>query len=94
MYRATKHLRIVRIIPFSVGEYEIMTGAVNWLGFSEPEYPDAVYLEYPGGGEWIEKANDVARFVGSIDDAWSRALTVEESAALVREQVKTLEREL
>lgn len=81
----------IRIIPFRVGEYEIMTGAVNWLGFVEADYPDAVYLEYPGGGEWIERANDIARFAGAIDDAWSRALTAKGSAALIREQAETLE---
>ncbi|ALG12878.1 helix-turn-helix domain-containing protein [Kibdelosporangium phytohabitans] len=82
----------IRVIPFAAGEYEVMTGAVTWLGFAQIDYPDAVYLEYPGGGEWIEKAKDVAKFARSIEATLPLTLTIEDSAALIREQVQALER--
>lgn len=82
----------IRVVPFGAGEYGVMSGAVTILGFDQPDDgPDAVYLEYPGGGEWIEKANDVAKFAATFDDALSLALTVEESAALIREGAENLE---
>jgi hypothetical protein len=82
----------IRVIPFGAGEYGVMAGAVTILSFDEPDDDvDAVYLEYPGGGEWIEKANDVAKFAATFDDALSLALTVEESAALIREGASYVE---
>jgi hypothetical protein len=81
----------IRVIPFSAGEYGVMTGAVTILGFTQPDGPDAVYLEYPGGGQWIEKANDIAKFARTFDDALTLALSVEESAALIREGAEQLE---
>ncbi|ONI70535.1 hypothetical protein ALI144C_48755 [Actinosynnema sp. ALI-1.44] len=82
----------LRVIPFAAGEYEIMTGAMTWLGFAQIDYPDAVYLEYPGGGEWIEKPKDVANFAASIDAAMSLALPMRKSATLIQEQAEALER--
>nr|WP_042185743.1 helix-turn-helix transcriptional regulator [Kibdelosporangium sp. MJ126-NF4]CEL16856.1 Putative DNA-binding protein [Kibdelosporangium sp. MJ126-NF4]CTQ91916.1 transcriptional regulator, XRE family [Kibdelosporangium sp. MJ126-NF4] len=82
----------IKVFPFAAGEYEVMTGAVTWLGFAQIDYPDAVYLEYPSGGEWIEKADDVAKFAASIEANASLALTVDESAALIRDQAELLER--
>lgn len=81
----------IRVIPFGAGEYGVMTGAVTILGFEQPDGPDAVYLEYPGGGQWIEKASDIAKFAGTFDDALTLALSVEESATLIREGAQQLE---
>lgn len=81
----------VQVLPFDTGGYGAMTGAVTILNFPTDEDPDVVYLEYPRGGEWIEDGHDVAKFAGVFEDNTALALPVEESAALIRAQLKALE---
>lgn len=80
----------VQVIPFEAGSYTTMTGGVTILGFPGDEEPDAVYLEYPRGGEWVENADDVAKFEDSFNDASALALSVEESTTLIMAQIKGL----
>jgi transcriptional regulator with XRE-family HTH domain len=81
----------VQVLPFDAGGYGTMTGAVMILSFPGDEDPDVVYLEYPRGGEWIEDASDVAKFADVFEDNTALALPVEESAALIKAQLKVLE---
>lgn len=81
----------VQVIPFDAGGYGAMTGPIMILSFPDDDEPDVVYLEYPRGGEWIENSHDVAKFAGVFTDNTELALPVEESAALIKTQLKALE---
>ncbi|MCP2168152.1 helix-turn-helix domain-containing protein [Goodfellowiella coeruleoviolacea] len=83
----------VRLIPFAAGEYGAMTGGLTVLAFPAPDESDVVYLEYPSGGDWIEKADDVAKFAGTFDDALSLALSESDSIEVMTEQARRLEQE-
>ncbi|PPK64764.1 helix-turn-helix transcriptional regulator [Actinokineospora auranticolor] len=84
----------IRVIPFGAGEYSVIPGAVTLLGFAEPAVdPDVVYVEYFGGGEWIEGARDVAKFAGALDDVQSLALSEKDTAALFSRKADQLESE-
>lgn len=81
----------VQMIPLDAGGYGLMSGGVTILSFPADEEPDVVYLEYPRGGEWIENADDVDKFAAAFEDTTALALPVEESAALIKAQMKALE---
>jgi transcriptional regulator with XRE-family HTH domain len=83
----------LQVIPFEAGAYGPMSGGVTILGFPEElGDPDVLYLEYPRGGEWIENQDDVTKFIGMFDDASGLALSVEESATLIRAEIERLEK--
>jgi len=83
----------VQVIPFESGAYGTMSGGGSIiLGYEDDEDPDDVYLEYPGGGEWVDNQVDVQKFVASFHDvADQAALTPSETAKLITRQVTYLE---
>ncbi|GAB3489510.1 helix-turn-helix domain-containing protein [Amycolatopsis cihanbeyliensis] len=83
----------IQVIPFSAGSYGTMSGGGSTiLGFADEQDPDAVYLEYPGGGEWVENEEDVQKFVASFRDVASEAaLSPAASAELIGRQATYLE---
>ncbi|UVS82568.1 helix-turn-helix transcriptional regulator [Actinokineospora sp. UTMC 2448] len=80
----------IQIIDFDSGAYATMSGPVMIFGFDDDD-PDSVYLEYPGGGEWVDNAEDVAKFAAMFDDVSAQALSAAESAALMRAEVEAME---
>jgi hypothetical protein len=81
----------LHVIPFEAGAYGTMAGGVTILTFDDEEEPDVVYLEYPRGGEWIENDEDVEKFSIMLEDTRALALSVEESTALIKAQLRKLE---
>jgi transcriptional regulator with XRE-family HTH domain len=83
----------IQLIPFTAGSYGTMSGGGSTiLGFEDDEDPDAVYLEYAGGGEWVENGDDVQRFVASFYDVVNEAaLTPDGTAELIDRHVTYLE---
>jgi hypothetical protein len=66
-------------------------------GFSVIEYPEddydpAVYIEYSSGGAWVENQEDVKRFETNFTEAVDKAMTVDDTIALIQAQVRALER--
>lgn len=80
----------IQVIDFTAGAYGTMSGPVTIFGFGD-EDPDSVYLEYPGGGEWVDDTVDIAKFVAMFDDVRAQALPVAESAALIRALAEAVE---
>lgn len=76
----------IQVVPFGSGAYGSMSsGGTFILSFDDDSGPDAVYLEYNGGGKWVDNASDVQKFVLHFDDIANEvALSPKESAALVR----------
>jgi len=82
---------IIQIIRYTHGAYGTMSGPFTILGFDDPEDPDVVYLEYPGGGQWVDNKEDVRKFVQSFKDISDQAARAHESAMLIRELADDLE---
>jgi transcriptional regulator with XRE-family HTH domain len=83
----------LQVIPQSAGAYGTMSGGGSTiLGFEDDSDPDAVYLEFPTGGVWVEEEPDVEKFVKSFDEVVAVALTPEESAEFIRARADDLSR--
>ena len=82
----------IQVVPFGVGAYGSMSGGgTTILSFDDDSGLDAVYLEYNGGGKWVDNADDVRKFILHFDEMASGvALPPEESAALVRKLANAL----
>jgi transcriptional regulator with XRE-family HTH domain len=82
----------IQVIPFGVGAYGSMSGGGSIiLGFDDDSGMDAVYLEYNGGGKWVDNVDDVRKFQAHFDDIANEvALSPKESAALVRRLANAL----
>ncbi|MCP2169277.1 helix-turn-helix domain-containing protein [Goodfellowiella coeruleoviolacea] len=81
----------LRVIPETAGAYGLMSGSVTMLHFSDPDDPAAVYLEYPGGGSWVEDRAAVNRFRRMLEGVEEVALSADETAELIRELLAELE---
>jgi hypothetical protein len=71
------------VLPADAGAHQGVTGAFTILSFEGLGEPDIGYVEHPMGSIHIEKAEDVARGRLVFDHLRSRALSPEESAALI-----------
>lgn len=81
----------IQVIRYDTGVYGSMSGAVTILGFDDPQDPDAVYLEYPAGGQWVDDRDDVRKFVMSFEDVRAQAASAKESAVLIEALADELE---
>ncbi|GGP40535.1 helix-turn-helix domain-containing protein [Saccharothrix coeruleofusca] len=75
----------IRVIPFGAGAYGTMSGGgATALRFEEDD-PSAVYLEYAGGGKWVDNPADVQNYLLHFDEIITEvALSPKESASLIR----------
>lgn len=80
----------IQAIPHSAGAYGPMSGPVELLQFADPDDPAAVYLEYPGGGTWVEDRGTVARFERMLDQTADLALSPDGTAELIRDLARRL----
>ena len=80
-----------RVIREDAGAYGTMSGPLTILGFDDPEDPNSVYLEYQGGGEWVDDQGDIEKFNLMFADIAAQALPSAESAALIEARVRELE---
>lgn len=81
----------LRVIPESAGAYGAMCGPVTMLHFREPDDPAAVYLEYPGGGAWVEDKATVSRIGRMLEGVEQVALSTKETAKLIQKLIAKLE---
>ncbi|WP_158850838.1 helix-turn-helix domain-containing protein [Saccharothrix deserti] len=81
----------VQVLPYQAGAHAVMTSAITILGFGDPSDPDSVYLEYHGGGRWIEDEAAVAAYAAEFEALAALALPTEESVALVRKAAVEME---
>ncbi|MFD9965129.1 helix-turn-helix domain-containing protein [Amycolatopsis sp. NPDC058986] len=80
----------VQVMPFSAGAYGTMSGAVTIVDFPDKGETPGVYLEYPAGGAWVENEADVQRFTTAFEDAVLAALSPDDSAHLIKQQMRAL----
>lgn len=82
----------IQVVQVDVGAYGSMSGGgTTILSFDDGSGMDAVYLEYNGGGKWVDNVDDVRKFLTHFDDIANEvALSPKESAALVRRLANAL----
>jgi transcriptional regulator with XRE-family HTH domain len=80
----------VQVMREDAGAYGTMSGALAILGFDDPDYPDTAYLEYQGGGEWVDDADNVKSFNLMFEDLSGQASSTAESMAIIAERAREL----
>ena len=83
----------IQVVPFEAGAYGSSSGPMAILGFRDGESPDAVYLEYPGGGAWVDDETDVQVASDLFTEAVGQALTPWESVDVIRDRARELSEE-
>jgi transcriptional regulator with XRE-family HTH domain len=78
----------VQVLPFAAGIYVAPCIIVD---YPDPTEAPGVYLEYLGGGDWVENADAIERIRGTFDDAKAIALSASDSADLIRQRQRELE---
>lgn len=78
----------IQAIPHNAGAYGPMSGPVVLLEFPDEIDPAAVYLEYPGGGVWVEDQKSVARFERMLKQVAEMALSPRDTARLIRRMLE------
>lgn len=78
----------LQVVPFEAGAYGTMSGAATILEFPDAEDPPAAYVEYAGGGSWVEDKGDVAKLITTFDVVKGAALTSADTANLFRHQIE------
>jgi hypothetical protein len=65
---ATKLANVtLQILPFGSGAHPAMAGSFSILRFGDQELPDVVYLEHLTGASYLEKRDEVERYLDIIE---------------------------
>jgi len=75
----------LRILPFSAGMHQSMSGSFALLSFPDETLPDAAYQEYAVGGHVIDEQVIVARLGRLFGALRDQALGADESLVLISE---------
>ncbi|MEV4753912.1 helix-turn-helix transcriptional regulator [Micromonospora sp. NPDC049559] len=73
----------IQILPFEVGAHAGMDGTFSILEFPEPGDPDVVYAENATGGLFLEKSEELQKYIFIFDHIRAAAMRPEESVALI-----------
>ncbi|MFC0532859.1 helix-turn-helix domain-containing protein [Phytohabitans kaempferiae] len=73
----------LQILPFEAGGHAGMDGTFAILDFPEPSDPAVVYAENATGGLFLEKSEELRKYVFIFDHIRAAALRPEESVALI-----------
>ncbi len=80
----------VQLVPYTAGAYSTMSGNATILEFPDSEDPAAAYVEYVGGGKWVEDPGDVEKLAVTFDFAARAALSPTDTVALFRRRIEEL----
>ncbi|HTF09500.1 MAG TPA: helix-turn-helix transcriptional regulator [Asanoa sp.] len=78
----------LQILPFEAGAHAGMDGTFAILEFPEPSDPEVVYAENATGGLFIEKSDELRKYVFIFDHIRAAALRPEESVAYIAKLAK------
>jgi transcriptional regulator with XRE-family HTH domain len=78
----------LQILPFEAGGHAGMDGTFAILDFPEPSDPDVVYAENATGGLFLEKSDELRKYVFIFDHIRAAALRPEESVAYIAKLAK------
>jgi transcriptional regulator with XRE-family HTH domain len=78
----------LQILPFEAGAHAGMDGTFAILDFPEPSDPDVVYAENATGGLFLEKTDELRKYVFIFDHIRAAALRPEESVSVIAKLAK------
>jgi transcriptional regulator with XRE-family HTH domain len=78
----------LQILPFEVGAHAGMDGTFTILDFPEAGDPDVVYAENATGGLFLEKGDELQKYIFIFDHIRAAAIRPEESVALIAKLAK------
>jgi hypothetical protein len=81
----------LQIIPVDKGLYAATGGAFSILRFAETDLPDVVYIEHLTSAVYLDKREDLDKYVVTMDALSIAAGTPRETEALLRDIIKTTE---
>jgi transcriptional regulator with XRE-family HTH domain len=81
----------VRIMALRSGVYRGLGSPFSIIHFPDEGDQDVVYLESQAGALYLEKPNDVAKYLKIVEDLWERVQSREESVRLLEEHAKEIE---
>jgi hypothetical protein len=65
---ATKQPNVtLQVLPFGAGAHPAMAGSFSILRFGDRELPDVVYLEHLTGASYLEKRDEVERYLDIME---------------------------
>ncbi|MGH3769135.1 MAG: helix-turn-helix domain-containing protein [Pseudonocardiaceae bacterium] len=79
----------LRVLPFSAGLHQSMSGSFSLLSFPDGVLPDAAYQEYAVGGHVIDDQVTVGRLDRIYSALRDQALGADESLAMISELLTT-----
>lgn len=74
----------IRVMPFTAGAHPALGGPFQILSFPSPRLPDLVWQEILTSSDIIDQSSRVADYVITFAEARERALSSDESLALIR----------
>lgn len=80
----------VQVIPYEQGAHPAMVTPFVVFSFRERSDSDVIYLEYLGGGLYLEKPEEVVRFRLSFDHLVASANPPRQSADMIKDAIKQL----
>jgi hypothetical protein len=86
---ATKLANVVlQILPFGAGAHPAMVGAFSILRFADPELPDVVYVEHLTNALYLDKRDDVNRYLHVMDRISMRAAPPDKTVDLLHKTLR------
>jgi len=58
---------ILQVLPFAAGAHPAMVGAFSVLRFADQELPDVVYVEHLNNATYLDKRNEVERYLDVME---------------------------
>lgn len=78
----------VQVLPFEAGAHAGMDGTFAILDFPEPGDPDIVFVENATGGLFLEKSDELRKYIFIFDHIRAAALRPDESVAMIAKLTK------
>jgi transcriptional regulator with XRE-family HTH domain len=80
----------LQILPFTAGAHPGMVGSFSVLRFPDDELPDVVYLEHLTSALYLDKPEDVDRYLHVMESICVRAAPPDQTAGLLDKLLKAL----
>ncbi|MBC9724523.1 Scr1 family TA system antitoxin-like transcriptional regulator [Streptomyces sp. TRM68367] len=84
----------LHVIPWDVGAHPGMPGSFVVLSFADPDDGQIVYIDSMANDSFLESPADIDRYGGIFDDLRRRALSPDDSVALIAKTRRECTREL
>jgi transcriptional regulator with XRE-family HTH domain len=76
---------VLQILPFAVGAHPAMAGAFSILRFADQELPDVVYVEHLTNALYLDRRDDVNRYLHVMDSISMRAAPPDKTADILHD---------